>query len=314
MSATNPIFNSADFVEESGGGLSETTANSLYLRKTIDDSTANQLTVNAILTPSINSGTEYGNMALGCAQTGGWLNIANRPDGGGYLVMASGSDSGTGVILACGKNYTGGVLICGGEGGGGVVRIGSHASQSKPIQIGDAGTADLYVGGKVSIGSSTMPTVVNGSLTAAEGLNMGTSQIALGSPAVPRAEGNLGYVFLYNSFATSVTFSATTVGRLFWSQANWPIGVWIANITLQCSPTSTTSNIALSFGDASAAKNYGYVLKPLATTQQTTICMNTVISLTNATTTLYVSGTATFSAAVPSLLGANSSIVLTRIA
>ena len=128
----NPVFNSDDFVGESGGGLSETKANSLYLRKTIDDSTANQLTVNAILTPSINSGGEYANMAIGCAQTGGWLNIANRPNGGGYLVMASGSDSGTGVILACGKNYTGGVLICGGEGGGGVVRIGSHSSQNKP--------------------------------------------------------------------------------------------------------------------------------------------------------------------------------------
>ena len=68
----NPVFNSDDFVVESGG-LSETTANSLYLRKLIDDSTDNELTVGGLLTPTIDSITPHGNILIGNAHTGGWV-------------------------------------------------------------------------------------------------------------------------------------------------------------------------------------------------------------------------------------------------
>ena len=171
-------------------------------------------------------------------------------------------------------------------------------------------STSIVVGNESHSGTLT----TNGLITAKGGINMGTSLITLELPIAIRSNLNLGYMISYSSFASTVYFGASNAVTNFWSFSLFPIGIWLVNIKLQFNVLSTTSNITVMCGTGVGTnKQYGVVNKPTSISQQTTICLNSILATSSKIANVYVSGTATYSAGTPNLIGLDSSIIFTRI-
>ena len=201
------------------------------------------------------------------------------------------------------------------------IQIGNAAGQTTIKKLKTQGVLKAEDGIETSsvevTGSSTHTgsVEVTGMLYANAGLSMGSALIDLGASTATRVSGNLGYNLKYTAFAASTNFNGSGANKNFWAQFGNPAySVWSVNVILQLQVYPVISNVTVTCGNGNASKNFAYVQRPISvtTTTQITINLNTVISL-SASNNFYVSGIANYTGTAPNLIGAGSSVSITRI-
>jgi len=158
-------FNPA-FYAEDAGGLSQTLANTLYLRKTVPDTaTAQETFTSGIVTPTINStSTGFLNIVVPMVDSGSGLNVAvaSRTISGQIHHYSDGDNcvAGAGVHLNNGINNNSTTNIHNGTGANpsGVVNIMTGTSSTGTVNIGTTGTTTNIKGNSAIgvVGSGTV--------------------------------------------------------------------------------------------------------------------------------------------------------------
>ena len=144
---------------------------------------------------------------------------------------------------------------------------------------------------------------------------MGSALIDLGQATATRVIGNMGYNLRYTAFPATVFFGASGTSRNFWSQTGFPANsVRSVNAILLFNVHPGISNLTVTCGNGSSAKNYGWVQRPITVTaiETVTINLNTIISLSGIFG-FFVNGIANFTGTTPRLIASGSSVSITRI-
>ena len=163
----NPTyFNSK--TSSSSSGLTQTQANALYLQKTVADT--------ATGVETFTSGTKSSNydvvtpssvMLIGPSQTSLFMAIGCADSRSGNITLASGATQSANVNLCVGATNTG------------EVRIANDPTNAGAIRIGDNGLG--ATGANITIGSTTMPTTMNGNTTIANLKTTSVESTAVGN-------------------------------------------------------------------------------------------------------------------------------------
>jgi hypothetical protein len=154
-------FNPAFYAEDTGG-LTQATANALYLRKTVPDTaTAQETFTSGIVTPTINStSTGFLNIVVPMATSGSGLNVAVAPRTiAGQVHHYSDGDNcvaGAGVHLNNGINNNSATNIHNGTGANptGVVNIMTGTSSTGTVNIGATGTTTNIKGASINLNTT----------------------------------------------------------------------------------------------------------------------------------------------------------------
>jgi len=165
-------FNPAFYAEDTTG-LSQSLANTLYLRKTVPDTaTAQETFLSGIITPTINStSTGFLNVVVPMVDSASGLNMAVAPRTiSGQVHHYSDGDNcvaGAGVHLNNGLNNNSATNIHNGTGANpsGIVNIMSGTSNTGTVNIGTTGTTINVKGSKIRqvtplISGGTIETVI----------------------------------------------------------------------------------------------------------------------------------------------------------
>ena len=203
--------------------------------------------------------------------------------------------------------YNADSITIGGSNAALVTTIHNATTQGLLTAVNGIQTSTLSSTGDLSIGGSLTS---SGLIYANGNLSMGSALINLGAPSGVRNALHLGF-YKGNNFAAAIPFNATGQNTPFYS-GEYTVGVWMVSIQLQFAVNAAVSNITLQLGSTLGGKEYGSVSQLSSTTLPTTVCLNTVVSLT-AITTIFVGCISTYTGAAPSLTAAFSWVVLTRI-
>ena len=179
-------FNPAFYAEDTTG-LSQTLANTLYLRKTVPDTaTAQETFSSGIITPTINSTSNgFLNVVVPMVDSGSGLNVAVAPrtiagqvhhysDGdncvagaGVHLNNGINNNSATNIHNGIGANPSGIVNIMTGTSNSGTVNIGATGTTTNVkgnSVIGVAGSGTVTINRPLTIGYTALPTFPTNSI------------------------------------------------------------------------------------------------------------------------------------------------------
>jgi hypothetical protein len=240
-------FNPA-FYAEDAGGLTQSLANTLYLRKTVPDTaTAQETFTSGIITPTINStSTGFLNIVVPMATSGSGLNVAVAPRTiSGQVHHYSDGDNcvaGAGVHLNNGINNNSATNIHNGTGANptGVVNIMTGTSSTGTVNIGTTGTT-TNINGNSAIG-----VVGSGTVTINRPLTIGYS--------IQPTSGQIGHTTYLTINSTGATtnyylFSATIPALNATFMCNWNFQyVLTSNATLNQPQLYLPSDPSLSNG------------------------------------------------------------------
>jgi hypothetical protein len=284
MSAYSPpsyvvtIYNPSYFATGStSSGLSITQANALYLQKTTTDSaTALETFISGIATNAIQTTTATSDLSIYPAQTSGNLyigvNSTSSTGRTGTIHIGDGNNMPAGATVhinngttnACNTNIMNGATTSGicnimtGATTSGTVNIltGTGASQTGTVNIASGTTTSA-----VTIGNSANTVNVNGSLTLAKPLVLGST------PSLDTQIGNVTSIFTATIIAASTTSSINLATLSIPSAGSWRLDAYAR------AGAAVASSI--SFSDTSATfENYR------ATTVSASYWMNLTYSFT----------------------------------
>lgn len=269
------IYYNSSFWSSGASSLTQTQANTLYLRKTVPDTaTALETFSSGIATQTAVAPSTTTDVSLFQTQTAGTIRIA--PNATAISVHCSNIDCNNNTI----NNATtpaGGALYLANNQVGGQLYIGTSATRSGAITIG-ANNNTINLGGYLTPTYSSMPS----------------------------ASGQIGYKLSTSLTATNVLTTVTTILGTF---PTIPAGVWLIQGYATLPTSVTTIVVHLSINNTGAINTGAVNSASTNATNNSYVSVSTVQAFTTQQTTWGLYAQASASATLT-----NISIVITRLA
>ena len=269
---TGIFYNNAFWT--SASSLTQATANTLYLQKTVPDTaTAVETFSSGLATQTITAPSTITDVLLFQTQTAGTVRIT--PDSSTLSVHCSNIDCTSNTINNANTPAAGGLFIANNQVGG-ILYLGTSASRTGAITIG-ANNNTINLGGYLT------PTYTS----------------------MPSASGQIGYKL---STALTNTTALVTVTVIAGTFPTIPAGVWLIQGYAQL-PTATGNVVHLTINNTGSINTGAVNSAPTNATNNAYVSVSTVQAFTTSQTTWGLYAQATASSALT-----NISIVITRLA